>query len=234
VLVAFERGTRSPGHRPILEQALDADDRAIATKRLNPWDYGGTEPPPPPLDGAGSTLLASISTSAGQAELRISAPGRGWERRQCWGVVLDRLSTPIVCGYPAGFDPRVAAPATNNLFLPGPSVRGLVIAMATRIEDAWLVSAGGGVRPGRIVRLELAGDPQVIVLAATGSGRGALTGIVTSRGGQIVGALLVAGRGSAAPGGATPPCFLAAPSAGAPATTPACRTLMEAARRRFR
>ena len=60
VIVAFKSEARRPGHRPILEQALDARDRPIATKRNNPWEYGGTEPALPPLEGPGSIQLAAV------------------------------------------------------------------------------------------------------------------------------------------------------------------------------
>jgi hypothetical protein len=229
VIVAFESEARRPGHRPILEQALDAHNRPIATKRLNPWEYGGTEPPLPPLDGPGSILLTTVRTASGIAQLRLSAPGRAWQRQECWGAVIDRHSTPILCSYPASFDPATPPPATNNLFLYGPRVPGVVIAIATRADQAWLVSADS-VRRGRVVLLTLAHSRQIVVVAATGRGRSALTGIVTSRGGRIVGALLMASRKANAT--TTAPCFLAAPSAGAPAATPACRALLATAARR--
>jgi hypothetical protein len=230
VIVAFERGARRPGHRPIREQALDAHDRPIASKRLNPWEYGGTEPPLPPLDAPGSRLLATVRTSSGVAQLRLSAAGRGWQRQQCWGAVIGRRSTPILCGYPASLDPGTPPPSTNNLFLYGPELPGVVVAIATRADQAWLVAADHGVAPGLVVRLTLAGSRQTIIVAATRRGRSALSGIVTSRGGRIVGALLMAShqRNSTT----TPPCFLATPSAGAPAATPACRALMTIAARR--
>ena len=68
-----------------------------------------------------------------------------------------------------------------------------------------------------------------------GGGRGAgrdsgITGMVTSRGGRVVGALLMANRQRNSTTAA--PCFLAAPSAGAPAATPACRAVMAIAARR--
>jgi hypothetical protein len=231
VIVAFEHGTRVPGHRPILEQALGAHDHPIATERLDPWDYGGTEPPLPPLDGPGSTLLTTIPAPSGLARLRLSAPGRGWQRRQCWGLILGRRSTPVLCSYPAAFDPRAPAPSANNLFLYGPHLPGIVIAMATRIDEAWLVAADHSVRPGRIVRLTLAHQPQIVIIAAEQRGRRALAGIVTTRHERIVGALLMASGHALAPGAATAPCFLAAPSAGAVQTTPGCRALMATARR---
>ena len=227
VVVAFEQGSRRPGHRPILEQALDARDHLLATKRLNPWDYGGKEPPLPALDGPGSTLLATVPTPSGSAQLRLSAPGRAWQRQQCWGVILDRRSTPVFCSYPAALDPRVPRPPTNNLFLWGPSFPGLVIAIATRADHAWLVAADHSVRPGRILRLTLAGSPELVIAASARRGRQALAGIVTSRHGRIAGALLMASRRPTT----TAPCFLAAPSAGAPPATAACRALMATARR---
>jgi hypothetical protein len=235
VIVAFERASERVGHRPMLEQALDARGHPLATVRLDPWDYGGTEPPPPPLDGPGSTLLTTVTTPAGTAQLRLSAAGRGWQRRQCWGIIFDHRSTPVDCGYPAAFDPPQGAPSTNNLYLVGPrfgGVRfGFDIAFATRIDRAWLVSADGSVRRGRVVRTTLAGRPQVFVVAATRAGPHALTGIVTTRHRRIVGALLVADRRDLPADAATAPCFLAAPSAGAPALTPACRNLIAGARR---
>jgi hypothetical protein len=230
VIVAFEPSDRRAGHRPILEQALDAHERPIATKRLNPWEYGGTEPPLPRLDGQGSTLLASVRTSSGVAQLRLSAAGHGWQRQQCWGAIIARRSTPILCSYPASFDPATPPPSTNNLFLYGPELPGMVVAIATRADQAWLVAADHSVAPGLVVRLTLAGSRQTIIVAATRRGRSALRGIVTSRGGRVVGALLMAShqRNSTS----TAPCFLAAPSAGAPAATPACRALMAIAARR--
>jgi hypothetical protein len=233
MIVAFEQRSRRPGHRPILEQALDAHDHPIATKRLNPWDYGGTEPAPPPLDGPGSTLLATVATPTGPAELRLSAPGHGWQSQQCWGLILHHGSTPILCSYPASFDSSLPPPTTNNLFLYGPRFPGIVIAIATRIDHAWLVAADHSVRPGRIVRFSYAREPQVVIVA-TQRGRRAIIGIVTSRRHRIVGALLIASRRNVIPGGATAPCFLAAPSAGAPPTTPACRALIATARRAAR
>jgi hypothetical protein len=229
LIVAFEQGSRRPGHRPILEQALDARDHPLATKRLDPWDYGGKEPPLPALDGPGSTLLANVPTPSGAAQLRLSAPGRAWQRQQCWGVILDRRSTPVYCSYPAAFDPRVPPPPTNNLFLWGPSFPGLVIAIATGADHAWLVAADHAVRPGRVLRLTLAGLPQLVIAAPTRRGRQALAGIVTSRDGRIAGALLMASRRPDIT--TTAPCFLAAPSAGAPPATAACRALMATARR---
>jgi hypothetical protein len=235
MIVAFEGATERVGHRPILEQAIDAAGHPLATVRLNPWDYGGHEPPPPPLEGPGSTLLTAIATPSGTAELRLSAPGRGWVRAQCWGIVLDHRSARVECAYPAGFDPRVAPPSTNNLYLYGPRFGGhgfgLVIAIATRIERAWLVAADHSVRPGRVVRLALAGQPQIVIVAATRSGPQALAGIVTTRAHRIVGALLLADRRNLPANAATAPCFLATPSAGAPPETPACRDLVAAARR---
>jgi hypothetical protein len=231
VIVAFERATERAGHRPVLERALDARGHALASVRLNPWDYGGTEPPPPPLDGQGSTLLTTVTTPSGTAQLRLSAPGRGWQRRQCWGIVLDHRSTPAACSYPAGFDPRVGPPSTNNLYLFGARLRGLVVAVATRIDQVWLVAADRSVRRGRFVRFSLARQPQIVIVAATRSGRGTLTGVVTTRNHRIVGALLVADRRNLPPGAATAPCYLAAPSAGAPPATPACRDLIATARR---
>lgn len=230
VIVAFKSEARRPGHRPILEQALDARDRPIATKRINPWEYGGTEPALPPLEGPGSIQLAAVRTSSGIAQLRLSAPGRGWQRQQCWGAVIDGHSTSILCSYPASFDPRLPQPSTNNLFLYGPRLPGIAIAIATRADQAWLVAADHSVKSGRVVLLTLAGSRQMLVIAATDRGRSALTGIVTSRGGRIVGALLMAGRKGDST--TTAPCFLAAPSAGAPAATPACRALMAIATRR--
>jgi hypothetical protein len=235
VIVAFEHAAEQVGHRPILEQALDARGHPLTTVRLNPWDYGGREPPPPPLDGPGSTLLATVTTPSGTSQLRLSPPGRGWQRRQCWGIVLNHRSTPVDCGYPAGLDPRVPPPTTNNLFLYGPRFGGFGfgfdIAIATRIDRAWLVAADGSVGPGRVVRLSLAGQPHILIVAATRSGPHALTGIVTTRHHRIVGALLVADRRNLPANAATAPCFLAPPSAGAPPTTPACRDLMATARR---
>jgi len=35
--------------------------------------------------------------SSGIAQLRLSAAGRGWQRQQCWGAVIGRRSTPILC-----------------------------------------------------------------------------------------------------------------------------------------
>lgn len=207
VIVAFERGTRLPGRRPILEQALDAHDGPLATKRLDPWDYGGTEPPLPPLDGPGSTLLTTVRTPSGPAQLRLSAPGRGWQRQQCWGLLLDRRSTPVLCGYPAAFDSHAPPPSTNNLLVYGTRVPGIVVAMARRIDEAWLVAADRSVRPGRIVRLTIAHQPQIVIVAARRRGRRALTGMVTSRDGRIVGALLVAGGQALSPGVATAPAF---------------------------
>jgi hypothetical protein len=230
VIVAFGRGTRRPGHRPILEQALDVHGRPIATKRINPWEYGGTEPPLPVLDGPGSLLLATVRTASGTAQLRLSAPGRGWQRQQCWGVVVNRRSTPILCSYPASFDPGMPPPSTNNLFLYGADVPGIVVAIATRADQAWLVGADDTVAPGLLVRLTLAHARQTVIVAATRRGRSALSGIVTSRGGRIVGALLMASHQTTST--TTAPCFLAAPSAGAPAATSACRALMAAAARR--
>jgi hypothetical protein len=106
----------------------------------------------------------------------------------------------------------------------------MVVAIATRADQAWLVAADHSVAPGLVVRLTLAGSRQTIIVAATRRGRSALRGIVTSRGGRVVGALLMAShqRNSTS----TAPCFLAAPSAGAPAATPACRALMAIAARR--
>jgi hypothetical protein len=231
VMVAFEPGTRVPGHRPISEQALDASDRAIATKRLDPWEYGGKEPPLPPLEGSGSTLLATIATPSGPAQLRLSAPGRGWERQQCWGVILAGRSTRTECGYPAAFDPREPPATTNNIFRDGPRVGGLYIATATRIDAAWLVSAGHGVRPGLIVRFTNARFPRVLIVALTRRGRRALTGIVTSRDGRVVGALLLASRPDLPARVTKAPCFLAEPSAGAPPATPACLALIATVRR---
>ena len=231
VIVAFEQRTRRPGHRPILEQALDAHGRPIATQRLNPWDYGGSEPPPPPLDGPGSELLTTVHTRSGPAQLRLSAPGHGWQREQCWGLILGRRATRVLCAYPAGFDPATPPLSTNNLFLYGPRFPGLAIAVVTRIDQAWLVAADHSVRPGVFVRFTLARAPQTVIVAATRSGRRALTGIVTSRDNRIVGALLMANRQNGVPGAVTAPCFLAAPSAGAPAPTPACGALMATARR---
>jgi len=230
VIVAFGRGTRRPGHRPILEQALDVHGRPIATKRINPWEYGGTEPPLPVLDGPGSLLLATVRTASGTAQLRLSAPGRGWQRQQCWGVVVNRRSTPILCSYPASFDPGMPPPSTNNLFLYGADVPGIVVAIATRADQAWLVGADDTVAPGLLVRLTLAHARQTVIVAATRRGRSPLSGIVTSRGGRIVGALLMASHQTTST--TTAPCFLAAPSAGAPAATSACRALMAAAARR--
>jgi hypothetical protein len=231
VIVAFDQGTRRAGHRPLLEQALDAGGEPIATQRLNSWDYGGTELPPPPLDGPGSQLLATVQTPSGPAQLRLSAPGRGWQRRQCWGLILDRRSTRILCRYPASLDPATPPESNNNVFLYGPRLPGVVIAIATRIDAAWLVAADHSVRPGVFVRFTLARARQVVIVAPTGSGRRALTGIVTSRDNRIVGALLVASRWKGVPGAATAPCFLAVPSAGAPPATPACNALMATARR---
>ncbi len=233
VILALERGTRRPGHRPLLEQALDAHGRAIATQRLDPWDYGGSELPPPPLTGPGSRLLATVATLSGPVQLRLSAPGLGWQRRQCWGVMLHRRPTSILCGYPAGVDPSAPPPATNNLYLFGTTtpLPGVVIAMATRIDRAWLVAADNSISRGRVVRFTLAGQPQIVIAAPTLRGRRALTGIVTSRDGRIVGALLMASRADGVPWGATAPCFLAVPSAGAPPPTPACMALIASARR---
>jgi hypothetical protein len=230
LLVAFERASRRLGHRPLLEQALDARGHPIASKRLNPWDYGGREPPPPPLSGPGSSLLTTIATWSGPAELRLSAPGRGWQRRQCWGVVAGGRSTPVLCGYPAAFDSQLPHATTNNLFRYGPRAHGLVIALASRIDAAWLVGADHSVRPGGIVRFVLARSPQVLVVGAARRGR-ALTGIVTSRDQRVVGALLLRGRPDLPAWADTGPCYLAAPSAGAPAATPACRALMATASR---
>jgi hypothetical protein len=227
VIVAFERDAERPGHRPIREQALDAGGAPLATVALNPWDYGGREPPPPRLAGPGSTLLTAVRTPAGRAELRLSAPGRGWEQRQCWGVVLRRRSTPVVCAYPAS--PGPAAASVNNLFLDGPALPGLVVVLATGLDHAWLVSADRSVRAARITRFALTGKLQIVIVAPTGSAGRALAGVVTSRAHRITGALLMASR---RPGWTTTaPCFLAAPSAGAPAATPACRALMADARR---
>ncbi len=163
VIVAFERATERVGHRPLLEQALDARGNPLATVRLDPWEYGGKEPPPPPLDGPGSTLLLTVATTAATVQLRLSAPGRGWERQQCWGIVRDHRSTPVECGYPAGVDPRLPPPTTNNnLFLYGPSFGGIGfgfdIAIATRIDGAWLVAADGSVTPGSVARLSFLGQ----------------------------------------------------------------------------
>lgn len=232
VLVAFEQATRRPGHRPILEQALAARDHAIATKRLDPWEYGGTEPPLPPLDGPGSALVTTIATPSGPAELRLSAPGRGWQRQQCWGVIGRGHSTAVSCSYPAAFDPRVPPATTNNLLRSGPRVAGIVVATATRIDAAWLVRADHGVDPGRVVRLTLARSPQLLVVAATRRGADTLVGIVTTRDRRIVGALLLKGRPDLPSWAVTAPCFLAAPSAGAPPATPACRALMATAARK--
>jgi hypothetical protein len=228
VMVAFEQDTRRPGHRPILEQALDADEHPLATERLNPWDFGGTPPPPPALDGPGSTLLATVPTPAGPATLRLSAAGSGWRRQQCWGLLLGRRSTPILCAYPGEHDPGVPPPATTNLFLYGPSVPGLVIAVATRIDSAWLVAADYSVRRARPLRFLLAGRPQIVIAAATRSGPRALAGIVTSREHRIAGALLMAARDSLPEGAATPPCFLT--DNGHAPTTGACQAIIAAAR----
>ena len=103
--------------------------------------------------------------------------------------------------------------------------------MATRIDAAWLVGADHGVDPGRVVRLTLARSPQVLVAAATRRGARALAGIVTTRDRRIVGAPLLKGRPNLPSWAATAPCFLAAPSAGAPPATPACRVLMATAAR---
>jgi hypothetical protein len=231
VITAFERGTSRPGHRPILEQALDARAHPLASVRLDPWDYGGTPPPPPKLDGPGSTLVTTVATPSGPAQFRLSAPGRGWQREQCGGLMLGRRSLRLACTYPAALDPSTPPPLTNNLFVNGPRFPGLVIATATRIDQAWLVGADHGVRPGRIVRFSLAGLPHVVVVATELRGARALAGIVTSRDHRAVGALLVARPGRLPPNAAIAPCFLAAPSAGAPAATPACRALMATARR---
>ena len=190
-------------------------------------------PPPPPFFFfffLKKKQLAAVRTSSGIAQLRLSAPGRGWQRQQCWGAVIDGHSTPILCSYPASFAPGLPQPSTNNLFLYGPRLPGIAIAIATRADQAWLVAADHSVRSGRVVLLTLAGSRQMLVIAATGRGRNALTGIVTSRGGWIVGALLMAGREGDST--TTAPCFLAAPSAGAPAASPACRALMAIATRR--
>ena len=229
MIVAFERGTRLPGRRPILEQALDAHDRPLATERLDPWDYG--EPSPRCRRSTGRLDAADdVPTPSGPAQLRLSAPGRGWQRQQCWGLLLERRSTPVLCGYPAAFDSHAPPPSTNNLLLYGTRVPGIVVAIATRIDEAWLVAADRSVRPGRIVRLTIAHQPQIVIVAASRRGRRALTGMVTSRDGRIVGALLVAG-GRAFPRCGDSPCFLAAPSAGAPPMTARCRALMATARR---
>jgi hypothetical protein len=175
-------------------------------------------------------LLTTVQTPSGPAQLRLSAPGRGWQREQCWGLILGRRATRVLCGYPAGFDPATR-PSTNNLYLYGPRFPGLAIAIATRIDQAWLVAADHSVRPGVLVRFTLARARQSVIVAATRSGGRALTGIVTSRDNRIVGALLMASRQNGVPGAVTAPCFLAAPSAGAPPPTAACRTLMATARR---
>ena len=101
--------------------------------------------------------------------------------------------------------------------------------MATRIDHVWLVAADHSVRPGAVLRLTLAGWPQRVIAAPTGRGRHALAGIVTSREGRIVGAVLMASRRPNIT--TTAPCFLAPPSAGASAATTACRALMATARR---
>ena len=145
--------------------------------------------------------------------------------------MLNHRSTRVLCSYPAGFDPRISPPSTNNLFLYGPRIRGFAIAIATRIDQVWLVAADRSVRPGRVVRLSLAGQPHIVIVAATRTGRHALAGIVTTRNHRIVGALLAADRRNLPAGAATAPCFLAAPSAGAPPATPACRDLMATANR---
>ena len=230
LMIAIEGDFRRPGHRPILEQALDARGRPIASVRLDPWDYGGTEPPLPALAGPGSTLLETVTTPSGPARLRISASGLGWQRQQCWGIVLGHRATPVECDYPAAFDPRVPPPTTNDLYLFGPSFPGLVIAITRQVTGAWLVSADRSVRRGRIVRLPDVRGWQVVIVAPTVHGGQALAGIVTSRDHRITGALLMADRRGTFPGGATAPCFLAAPSAGAPPTTPACTALMATAR----
>ena len=80
-------------------------------------------------------------------------------------------------------------PSTNNLFLYGPELPGIVVAIATRGDQAWLVAADHSVAPGLVVRLTLARARQTVIVAATRRGRSALSGIVTSRGGRIVGAL---------------------------------------------
>ena len=229
-IVAFEQAASRPGHRPILEQALGAGGRPLASERLNPWDYGGSEPPAPALNGPGSVLLSTIRTTSGRVQLRLSAPGLGWRRRQCWGLLAARRSTAVECAYPAALDPRIPPPTTNNLFLFGPRYFGVVIGEATRIDRVWLVSAAGRVRRGTIVRLRLAGSPRTLVVAPAGRGRRALAGVVTSRGRRIVGALLTAKPASGVAFAARAPCFLAAPSAGARPTTPACRALMATVR----
>ena len=227
VLVAFEQATRRPGHRPILEQALDARDHPIATKRLDPWDYGGTEPPLPALDGPGSTLLTTIGTPSGPAELRLSAPGRGWLRRQCWGVIARGRSTAVLCSYPAAFDPRVPPATTNNLFRYGPRFAGLVLAMATSDRRGLARQSRPRSRSGSRRAVHARALAAGARRRRHASGARALVGIVTTRDRRIVGALLLKSR----PDIVTAPCFLAAPSAGAPPATPACRALMATAAR---
>ena len=226
VVLAFEGGTKQ-GRRPILVQALDDYGRTLATEHLDPWDYGGREPPAPPLDGPGSALLASVAAPGGRADLRLSVPGSGWQARQCFGLVADGRSTDAECAYPAAADAR--PPGATNLYLAAPLRRGVVIAVAARIDRAWLVTADGHVRKARTVRFRLAGTPRTVALALVGSGHRALAGVVTTRRGSIVGALLLAsGRGQVS-SAVTPPCFLI--DNGHAPTTPACVALMSAVRR---
>jgi len=55
----------------------------------------------------------------------------------------------------------------NNLFLYGPELPGMVVAIATRADQAWLVAADQRVTPGLVVRLTLARSRQTIIVAAT-------------------------------------------------------------------
>jgi hypothetical protein len=118
---------------------------------------------------------------------------------------------------------------TNNLFRQGPRSPDFVIALATGIDAAWLVSADHSVRPARIVQFALARTPQVLVIGAARRGS-MLVGIITSRDQRIAGALLLRGRPDLAAFADIGPCFLAEPSAGAPPATPACRALITTAR----
>ncbi len=230
-IVAFEGAASRPGHRPILEQALGAHGRTLASERLDPWNYGGKEPPAPGLDDRGSRLLTTIRAGSGRVQLRLSAPGLGWKRQQCWGLVAAQGTTSLECAYPAALDARIPPPSTNNLFLFGPRSFGVVIGMATRIDHAWLVSAAGRVQAGRIVRLTLAASPRTLIVAPARRGPNALSGVVTSRNGRIVGAVLTAKPANGVSFAARAPCFLAAPSAGARPTTAPCRAVMAAVRR---
>jgi hypothetical protein len=178
IITVFSGQDRIVGHRPLQAEALDTRGRVLATQALNPWSFGGDEPPPPVLlADPRSRLLERVRIpGAAPVDIWLTAPGDGWRRQQCFGAVVDGFTRFERCGYPADAAPYVTWAGT--MLVPDRATAAIVFVAASR-DRAYAVTVGGDIRRVPLRQFVMAGRPAGIIVIPRGSGRNRITSILT-------------------------------------------------------